>query len=73
MVAINGVIEYWDLGHRHVDVVVTSGNTGRQTTHEVGVDEKPNRGKIITFLGTFYGVPPGDILWPAHIELETGA
>ncbi len=72
MIEVRGVIESRDMGHSYVQVVVTTGGPGRQVSHQVGVDIKPNKGKIITFLGTFYDVPPGDIVWPAHIELETG-
>ena len=71
MIEVRGVIEYCDSGHTFVDVVVTVGISGRLIKHEVGVDVKPTRGKIITLLAGIYGVPPGEIEWPAHIELET--
>ncbi len=70
MIEITGVIEYCAAGHTHVDVVVRTGAAGRQVTHKVGLDEKPNRGRIITFLGNVYQVEPSQIVWPAHIELE---
>lgn len=72
MIEIVGVIEFCDLDHKFVDVVVTNGGSGRQVSHRAGVDIKPNKGKIITLLGTFYDIPPGEIEWPAHIELERG-
>lgn len=69
MIEVRGVIEYCAGGHTHVDVVVTVGSSRRQIAYEVGLDIKPSRGKIITFLGTIYDVPAGDIVWPEHIEL----
>lgn len=72
MIELRGVIEYKDLGHTFVDAVVTIDSTCRQVSHRLGVDIKANRGRIITFLGQFYDVPAGDIIWPDHIELEKG-
>lgn len=64
-----GIIQYADEGHRHVEVVVKEGRPDKYKRHRLGVDIKVNRGRIITFLGNFYDVPPGKIVWPAHIEL----
>ena len=72
MIEVRGVIEYCAGGHTHVDVVVTVGSSRRQIAYEVGLDIKPSRGKIITFLAGIYGVPPGEIEWPTYIELEAG-
>ena len=69
MIELHGVIQFKDGGHTFVDVVVMVGGSGRHVKHRLGVDIVVNRGRIITFLGKIYGVPPGDIVWPAHIEL----
>lgn len=72
MIVLHGIIQFKDNGHTFVDVVVKTGNTGRNIRHRVGVDIEADRGKIITFLSNFYGVQHDEIVWPAHIELETG-
>ncbi len=72
MIEVVGVIEFCESAHTFVDVVVTNCGSCRQVAHRAGVDIKPNKGKIITLLGTLYDVPPGEIAWPAHIELERG-
>lgn len=68
-IELRGVIRSQDNGHENTDLVVTEDRADNYKTHHMGVDVKPNRGKIITFLGDVYGIPPGDIVWPAHIEL----
>lgn len=69
MIELKGIIVFYDQDHKHVDVVVAEDPYGRYRQHRLGVDIKPNRGKILTFLGAIYDVPPGDIIWPDHIEL----
>lgn len=68
-VRICGIIKFKNDGHSYVDVVVKAETQHKHKRHRLGVDIKPNRGKIITFLGDIYNVPAGQIVWPAHIEL----
>lgn len=69
-IELHGVIRHFDQGHEYVNVVVTEGPPFILKTHQVGVDVKVNRGIILTFLASVYGVPPGQIVWPDHIILE---
>ena len=69
MIELRGIIRVQDSGHENVDLVVTEGVSAIYVKHRLGVDIKVNRGRIITFLGNLYGVPPGDIVWPSHIVL----
>lgn len=69
MIELRGIIQYCANGHRLVDLVVTEGRPDKYKRHRMGVDIKLNRGKIITFLGELYNVPPGEIVWPDHIEV----
>jgi len=73
MIELRGIIEAADNGHTVVELVVTENRSDKYKRHRMGVDIKLNRGKIITFLAFVYGVPPGEISWPGHIELKTGA
>lgn len=72
MVEIKGIIQYYEQGEKYVDVIVSEGKDVPNSRHRVGVDIKVNRGKIITFLVGIYGISPGEIAWPAHIELKPG-
>jgi len=72
MIELRGIIRYRDNVHELVDLVVAEHRPDKYKRHHMGVDIKPNRGRIITFLGKLYNVPPGDIVWPDHIELKTG-
>ena len=69
MIELRGIIRFKDKGHEYVDLVVTEGRADKYKRHRLGVDIKPTRGKIITFLAGIYGVPPGEIEWPTYIEL----
>lgn len=69
MIELRAVVRYRNEGHTNVDIIVKVGESEKLVTHRLGVDIKPNHGKIITFLGDIYGVPAGQIVWPAHIEL----
>lgn len=69
MIELRGIIQASDNGHELVDLVVTEHRPDKYKRHHMGVDVQVNRGKIITFLGDLYGVPPGEIVWPAHIEV----
>ena len=69
MIEVRGIIQFSKDGHRHVDIVVAGAKPVGHERIPFGVDIKPNRGKIITFLAAMYDVIPGDIVWPAHIEL----
>lgn len=68
-IELRGIIQSKDEGHTNVDLIVTEGRADKYKRHRLGVDIKSNRGNIITFLAGFYGVPPGEIVWPDHIEL----
>ena len=72
MIELKGIIRFRNGGHRYVDLVVIVDGSARHEVHRFGVDVKPNRGKIITFLAAMYSVRPGAIVWPSHIELESG-
>ena len=69
MIELRGVIISRDNGHELVDLVVTENAPDKYKRHRLGIDIKVNRGRILTFLGGLYGVPPGAIVWPGHIEL----
>lgn len=73
MIELRGVIQSRDNGQELVDLVVTEHRPDNYKRHHMGIDIKPNRGKIITFLAGIYGIPPGEIVWPDHIELRKGA
>jgi len=70
MIELKGIVQYSDLGHRHVDLVVSVDGSERQERLSMGVDIDVNRGNVLTFLSAKYGVPPGDIVWPGHIMVE---
>jgi len=69
LIELKGIVQYYDEGHKYVDVVVTEDQAVKRERHRVGVDIEVNHGKIITFLSELYGVTPGDIVWPGHIKL----
>ena len=69
MIELRGIIRSKEDDHELVELVVTEHRPDKYKRHRFGVDVKPNRGKIITFLAGAYGVPAGDIVWPAHIEV----
>lgn len=68
-ISLCGVVQHYDNGHKHVEVVVNEDSHVQHVVHEVGIDIKVNRGTILTFLAGLYGVPPGQIVWPDHIIL----
>lgn len=67
-IELRGIVQFYDGGHKYVDVVVTNGRSDAYESHRVGVDIVVNRGMILKFLGDFYGMPPGHIIWPGHIK-----
>lgn len=69
MIEVRGVISYQDSGHTVTDIVVTEHRHDKYKEHRMGIDVKPNKGKIQVFLGGVYGIPPGDVSWPEHIEV----
>lgn len=69
MIEVRGVIDFEDNGHIVTDIVVTEHRPDKYRNHRMGVDVKPTKGKIQVFLGGVYGIPPGDIVWPEHIEV----
>ncbi len=72
MIEVKGIVKYERDGHNHVDVLVAEDPNSGYVTHQVGVDIEVNRGKILTFLSAMYGIPPGHIVWPDHIQTEAG-
>lgn len=68
-IELRGIIQSKDEGHTNVDLIVNVGRADKYKRHRLGVDIEPDRDKIITFLAGIYEVPPGDIVWPDHIEL----
>jgi len=68
MIELKGIIQFYDEGHKCVDVVVAEGEDHNYKRLRVGVDIKVNRGKILTFLAAKYGVKQGAVLWPRHIK-----
>ena len=72
MIELKGIIQFRNGGHLYVDLVVIVDGSATHAVHRLGVDVKVNRGIILTFLAAMYSVRPGDIVWPSHIELESG-
>lgn len=70
MVELRGIIVNRDNEHTNTLLVVTEGSPDKYARHSMGIDIELNRGRIITFLAAMYGVPPGQIVWPDHIELK---
>lgn len=68
-IELRGIIVHCAGGHKYVDLVVTEDRPDKYRKHRMGVDIKLNRGKIQTFLGGVYSMPPGDIVWPGHITI----
>ena len=72
MIELRGIIRFRNGGHRYVDLVVMVDGSATHAVHRLGVDVKGKRGKMITFLAAMYSVRHGAIVWPSHIELESG-
>lgn len=68
-IELRGIVQNYHLGHTHVDLVVTEDSPDHYVTHQMGVDIKVNRGKVLMFLAGIYGIRPGEIVWPDHIRL----
>lgn len=71
-IELKGIVWYWKDGHELVDLVVAEGDSLTYRKHRVSSDQQVNRGKIVGFLTEMYGVKPGDIIWPSHIEAKVG-
>lgn len=69
-VELKGVIEFYEAGHKIVDLVVKVDEDVRAKMVRMGVDIKLNEGKIRAFLAVMYGIPPGAIVWPSHIRVK---
>lgn len=69
-VEVRGIIQFYNMGQKHVEVMVTEDRPDNYVIHPVGVDINVNKGKILVFLSALYGVKPGEIVWPAHIRLK---
>ena len=72
MIEVKGIVKYERDGHNHVDVLVAEDPNSGYVTHQVGVDIEVSYSMILTFLSAMYDVLPGDIVWPDHIQTETG-
>ena len=70
MLELRGIIQYYDQGHKHVDVVVRGDHTDIYETHRIGVDIPVNRGTIEAALAKLQGKGPGEVKWPHHIRAE---
>lgn len=70
LVALHGIVTFYDNGHEYVDLVVTEDNEVQAIKVRMGVDIELNRGKILTFLSALYGIKPGEIVWPVHIKVN---
>lgn len=68
-IEIKGIVQYYDQGHKCVDVVVAEDEPYNYKRHRVAVDEHANRGMILMFLATMYDVKPSAIVWPRHIRV----
>lgn len=71
-IELRGIVQFYNDGHKYVQVVVKDDSHVQHVVHDVGVDIDVNRGKILTFLEDLYGIPPGGIVWPEHIVLKEG-
>lgn len=69
-VEVRGISQKNDKGRKYVDVLVTEEFPDIYIRHQVGVDIKVNRGKILSFLAAFYNVRTSDIVWPRHIRVK---
>lgn len=69
MIELRGIEVYWDNGDKVIEVVVRTQYPDIFEKKELYRNKSVNRGRINTSLGNIYGVPPGQIVWPAHIEL----
>lgn len=70
LVELRGIIQYYDTGKKHVELVVKLGSAVAPVKVEMGVDVKVNHGRVTTFLSDLYGIPPGKIVWPEHITVK---
>lgn len=70
MIELHGIIQFWENGHKHVEVVVNGESPDTHVTIPVGIDVKVNRGMILSFLAARFGVRSGDIVWPGYIRAE---
>lgn len=71
-IELKGIIQYWDNGHKHVQLVVADDSHVQHVVHNVGIDVKVNRGMILKFLSAIYDVTSADIVWPDHIMAKEG-
>ena len=72
IIELRGIIEFYNDGHKHVQVVVDDGSHVQHAVHLVGIDIAVNRGIILNFLAQQYSVPPGKIVWPDYITVKQG-
>jgi len=69
LIEVKGIIRQAEKEGTAVYVVVKEGQSGAYKRHRFGDVSEVTRGKIINFLSALYDVGPGDIVWPAHIEV----
>lgn len=72
IIELRGIIQFYNAGHKHVQVVVAEDSNVQHAVHLVGIDIVVNRGIILNFLAERYSVPPGKIVWPDYIKVNVG-
>jgi len=70
MIEIRGIIQYYDGGHKHVQIVIRREHSDIYETHEVGLDIPVNRGRILSELASLETAEPAQLIWPHHIKAE---
>lgn len=70
MVELRGIEIRWEAGDKVVAAVVRTEYPDIYEKHELFRNRPVNRGRVRTALGSIYGVPPGQIVWPKHINVH---
>jgi hypothetical protein len=70
MIELRGIIQYYDKGHKYVDIVVRREHSDIYETHRVGIDIPVNKGRILSELTKLETDRPAKITWPHHIEVK---
>jgi len=68
MVELRGIIQYYDGGHKHVQIVVRREHSDIYETHELRVDIPVNKDRILAELDRLETAGPAQLIWPHHIE-----
>lgn len=70
MVQLRGVEVNRDGGDIIVTAIVKTDDKVEYQRHELYRNQPVNRGRIITEIGSVYGIPPGSVVWPKHISVH---